>query len=61
VHYFLNDTTGGWMSVSGDIDVLNIVPDGYREVDEAEFNAAAGVVTLPAPGQPPAAPGGKTD
>lgn len=53
MHYFISDQ-GGWMSVSGDIDVLSIVPDGYRQVDEAEFNEAAGIVTVPPP-PPPAA------
>ncbi|MET9914116.1 hypothetical protein ABZZ74_46670 [Streptomyces sp. NPDC006476] len=50
MHYFINDN-GGWMSVSGDSDVLAVVPDGYREVSEAEFNEAAGIIVLPAPEQ----------
>jgi hypothetical protein len=57
VHYFVNDN-GGWMDVSGDTDVFNVVPDGYREVDEATFNEAAGIITLPAPEEPPTDPGG---
>ncbi|WP_158508458.1 hypothetical protein [Streptomyces sp. CCM_MD2014] len=48
MRYFLNDA-GGWMSVSGDADLFNVVPDGYREVTEAEFNEAAGVITLEPP------------
>ena len=60
MRYFVNDTTGGWMSISGGTDVLSMVPAGYREVDKAEFNQAAGIITLPAPEQPPAEPS-KTD
>ncbi|MCF3960598.1 hypothetical protein [Streptomyces fuscigenes] len=54
MRYFLNDTTGAWMSLSGDADVFGIVPDGYREVTEAEFNEAAGIITL----EPPQTSGG---
>ncbi|MGW6459782.1 hypothetical protein ACWF94_28290 [Streptomyces sp. NPDC055078] len=48
MRYFINDS-GGWMSVSGDADAFPIVPDGYREVPEAEFHEAAGTIVLPAP------------
>lgn len=58
--FFISDN-GGWMSVSGDTDIFNVVPDGYREVDEATFNEAAGIITLPAPEEPPADPGGNDD
>ncbi|WP_158012992.1 hypothetical protein [Streptomyces sp. Root369] len=46
--YFVNDN-GGWLSVSGDADVLAVIPEGYREVDEAEFNQAAGIIVLDPP------------
>lgn len=51
MRYYLNDT-GGWLSLSGDTDTFDVVPAGYREVTEAEFNEAAGVITIPAPGTP---------
>jgi hypothetical protein len=53
MRYFINDH-GGWMSVSGDADMLGaVVPDGYRQVDEAEFNQAAGTIIVELPqGQP---------
>lgn len=50
MRYFLNDA-GGWISLSGDADVFAVIPDGYREVSEAEYNAAVGVITI----EPPAA------
>lgn len=56
MRYFLNDA-GGWLTVSGDTDVFGVVPDGFREVTEAEYNAAAGVITVELPpneGQGPA-------
>ncbi|MEU0947636.1 hypothetical protein ABZ379_33790 [Streptomyces canus] len=56
MHYFVNDA-GGWMSVSGDMDVFNVVPDGYREVSEAEYNEVAGVITITLPEEPPAEEG----
>jgi len=52
MRYFINDN-GGWMSVSGDSEVLGVVPAGYREVDEAEFNEAAGTITVTLPQEPP--------
>lgn len=52
MRYFLNDA-GGWISLSGDADVFNVVPDGYREVSEAEYNAAAGVITIEPPAPTP--------
>ncbi|MFF3654865.1 hypothetical protein [Streptomyces olivochromogenes] len=51
MRYFVNDA-GGWISVSGDADVFSVIPDGYREVEEAEYNEAAGVITIPAPQEP---------
>lgn len=53
MHYFLHDN-GGWMTVSGDTDVFGVVPDGYREVTEEEYNAAAGAITVTLPEEPPA-------
>lgn len=51
MRYFVNDA-GGWISLSGDADVFAVIPDGYREVEEAEYNEAAGVITIPAPQEP---------
>lgn len=49
MHYFINDA-GGWMSVSGDADVLGaVVPDGYREVTVDEFNQVAGIFRVELP------------
>jgi hypothetical protein len=50
VRYFLNDN-GGWLIVSGDAEMFAVIPEGYREVSEAEYNEAAGAIILPAPGQ----------
>ncbi|MFI2434631.1 hypothetical protein [Streptomyces sp. NPDC018693] len=50
MRYFVNDN-GGWMSVSGDADVFAVIPDGYREVSEAEFNEASGAVIIAPPQQ----------
>ncbi|WP_327272624.1 hypothetical protein OG609_10855 [Streptomyces sp. NBC_01224] len=44
-----DERNGGWLTVSGGADVFAVVPDGYREVSEAEFNKAAGTIILPAP------------
>jgi hypothetical protein len=51
VKYFVNDT-GGWISLSGDADMLAVIPNDYREVDETQFNQAAGVVTIELPQTP---------
>ncbi|MFJ1695659.1 hypothetical protein ACIOHC_10990 [Streptomyces sp. NPDC088252] len=51
MRYYLSDN-GGWLTVSGD-DVFGSVPDGYREVTEAEFNAAAGTITVALPQEQP--------
>ncbi|MDH6489672.1 hypothetical protein [Streptomyces sp. SAI-127] len=48
MRYYLEDN-GGWLSVSGDAEMFATIPPGYREVTEAEYNEAAGVITLPAP------------
>lgn len=48
MQYFMNDA-GGWISLSGDADVFGIVPDGYREVSEAEFNEASGALIIAPP------------
>ncbi|GAA2948168.1 hypothetical protein ACFPN0_15285 [Kitasatospora cinereorecta] len=48
MRYFINDQ-GGWMSISGNVDAFAIVPDGFREVNEEEFNEAAGIAVIPAP------------
>lgn len=53
MHYYVNDA-GGWLTVSGDTDVFPVVPAGYREVTEAEFNEASGAIILPPPEDPPA-------
>ncbi|MFF0092670.1 hypothetical protein ACFYSF_22290 [Streptomyces canus] len=52
--YFVNDN-GGWISLSGDADMFAVVPDGYREVSEAEFNEAAGVIIVEPPQKEPEA------
>ncbi|XVV34950.1 hypothetical protein ACQPXT_13275 [Streptomyces sp. CA-100214] len=54
MRYYLNDATGGWMTASGDTDLLNAIPDGYREVTEAEYNEAAGTIIVELPPEPPA-------
>ncbi|WP_405759436.1 hypothetical protein OG234_13165 [Streptomyces sp. NBC_01420] len=48
MRYYLNDS-GGWLTVSGDAEAFSVVPAGYREVSEAEYQEAAGVILL----QPP--------
>lgn len=48
MRYYLNDN-GGWLSASGDLAAFGGVPDGYREVTEAEFNTASGAIILAAP------------
>jgi hypothetical protein len=50
VRYFLNDS-GGWISLSGDADVFGVIPDGYNEVTEAEYNEAAGIITITPPAE----------
>jgi hypothetical protein len=50
MRYFVNES-GGWISLSGDAEVFGVVPDGYREVTEAEFNEAAGIIVVPAPAE----------
>lgn len=52
MRYFVNDN-GGWISLSGDADAFAVIPDGYREVEEAEFNEAAGIVVLEPPEEEP--------
>lgn len=47
MRYYLNDE-GGWLTASGSL-LLGSIPDGYREVTEEQFNAAAGVVLVNAP------------
>lgn len=51
MRYFLHDN-GGWFTASGD-PTLFTVPEGYREVTEAEFNEATGAVILLPPAAPP--------
>jgi hypothetical protein len=53
VRYFVNDT-GGWLTVSGDAELFTVIPPGYREVTEAEYNEAAGTITIPLPEAEPA-------
>ncbi|MET9462420.1 hypothetical protein ABZY05_46735 [Streptomyces canus] len=50
--YFVNDN-GGWLSVSGDADAFGVIPEGYREVTEDEFNEAAGVIVIARPEEEP--------
>lgn len=50
MRYFVNDA-GGWISLSGEADAFGVIPDDYREVSEAEFNEAAGIIVIPAPEQ----------
>lgn len=45
MRYYLTPT-GKPGAVTGPVG-LAVVPDGYREVTEAEYNAAAGAITLP--------------
>ncbi|MFI1956131.1 hypothetical protein ACH437_30555 [Streptomyces xinghaiensis] len=49
MRYFLSDD-GGWMTLSGDGDLFSAVPEGFREVTEAEFRAVAGTAVLEIPG-----------
>lgn len=51
MRYFLDDN-GGWLTVSGDADMFAVVPDGYREVTDAEYNQAAGIITVELPEGP---------
>ncbi|MFJ6014461.1 hypothetical protein [Streptomyces sp. NPDC092952] len=53
MRYFLNGD-GGWLTISGDLDLFGAVPDGYREVTEEEYRQAADTVVLELPGNPPA-------
>lgn len=53
MRYFINDA-GGWMTVSGDVDMFNAVPDDYREVSEAEYHEAAGTIIVSLPEDEPA-------
>jgi len=53
MRYFIHDN-GGWMTVSGDADTFGVVPDGYREVSEQEYNEAAGTIIVTLPEEPPA-------
>lgn len=54
MRYYLSDN-GGAMSVSGDTGVFPVtIPDGYREVTEAEYLAATGAEVVPLP--PPEPP-----
>ncbi|MFJ5037927.1 hypothetical protein [Streptomyces parvulus] len=48
MRYFLHDN-GGWLTVSGDADLFDFIPEGFREVTEAEYNEAAGVITISLP------------
>jgi hypothetical protein len=41
------------LSVTGDADVLAVIPEGYGEVTEDEFNEAAGVIVLAPPEEEP--------
>ncbi|MGW5925236.1 hypothetical protein ACWF2L_03180 [Streptomyces anulatus] len=53
MRYYLSDP-GGAMTVSGDTSVFPVViPDGYREVTEAEYLAATGSEVVPLPPEPP--------
>lgn len=54
MHYFITDQ-GGWMSVSGDTDVLGVIPDRYREVTADEFYQVAGIIRVELPQEPLAA------
>lgn len=49
MRYYLH-SNGGWMTVPEDTGPFGItIPDGYREVTEEEYNAAAGTIVLPHP------------
>lgn len=48
MRYFLNEN-GGWITLSGDAEVFAVIPDGYNEVTEAEYNEAAGVIIVELP------------
>jgi hypothetical protein len=48
MRYYLDDN-GGWMTVSGDAAMFSVVPDGFREVTEAEYQQAAGVILVELP------------
>lgn len=49
MRYFLSDD-GGWMTLSGDGDLFDVVPSGFREVTEAEFREVTGAAVLEVPG-----------
>ncbi|MFC9604543.1 hypothetical protein ACFTTN_13925 [Streptomyces niveus] len=54
MRYFLH-SNGGWMTVPEDTGPFGItVPDGYREVTEEEYNAAAGTIVVELPNEPTA-------
>ena len=53
MRYFLNDN-GGWLTISGDADMIGSLPDGYREVTEEEYQEAAGTIVLNPPNDGPA-------
>jgi hypothetical protein len=48
MRYYLDDN-GGWMTVSGDAAMFSVVPDGFREVTEEEYQQAAGVILVELP------------
>ncbi|MFF2940173.1 hypothetical protein ACFVSQ_10055 [Streptomyces niveus] len=53
MRYFLH-SNGGWMTVPEDTGPFGItVPDGYQEVTEEEYNAAAGTIVVELPQEPP--------
>ncbi|MEW2066641.1 hypothetical protein [Streptomyces sp. NPDC007346] len=54
MRYYLSDT-GGAMAVSGDTGVFPVtIPEGYREVTQAEYLAATGAEIVPLPPEPAA-------
>lgn len=58
MRYYLN-SDGGWLTVSGDAEVFGVVPDGYREVSEEEYNEAVGAITVILSEDPPAHAGAR--
>ncbi|MEU9576330.1 hypothetical protein [Streptomyces chilikensis] len=54
MRYYVNEA-GGWLTISEGGELFGAVPEGYREVTEAEFLEASGrgVTMPPEPGPAP--------